>query len=60
VAPASADPSNGTTTTKVNADTASVDQLQAAFAAAGITNADRWAALACIVPALAPYRGDNS
>jgi competence protein ComEA len=43
VAPASSDPSNSTTTTKVNANTASVDQLQAAFEAAGVTNADRWA-----------------
>ncbi|HEV8547098.1 MAG TPA: hypothetical protein VGQ64_12450, partial [Candidatus Limnocylindrales bacterium] len=31
------------TTGKVNANTASVEVLQAAFAAAGITNADRWA-----------------
>jgi hypothetical protein len=31
------------TTRKVNANTASVDELQATFAAAGITNADRWA-----------------
>lgn len=28
---------------KVNANTASVDQLQAAFEAVGISNADRWA-----------------
>lgn len=31
------------TTVKLNANTASVEELQAAFAAAGITNADRWA-----------------
>lgn len=41
---ATSDPSTGTTgSTGVNANTASVDELQAAFEAAGITNADKWA-----------------
>jgi ABC-type transport system substrate-binding protein len=41
---ASSDPSTGTTgSTAVNANTASVDELQAAFEAAGIANADKWA-----------------
>lgn len=31
------------TTERVNANTASVEELQAAFEAAGISNADRWA-----------------
>ena len=36
-----ADPSAGSA--RVNANTATTDELQAAFEAAGITNADRWA-----------------
>ena len=41
---ATSDPSTGTTgSTEVNANTASVEELQAAFEAAGITNADKWA-----------------
>jgi hypothetical protein len=41
---ATSDPSTGTTgATPVNANTASVEELQAAFDAAGITNADKWA-----------------
>jgi hypothetical protein len=36
-----ADPSAGAA--KVNANTATTEELQAAFEAAGITNADRWA-----------------
>jgi len=41
---ATGDPSTGTTgSTEVNANTASVEELQAAFEAAGITNADKWA-----------------
>lgn len=43
-AAAASDPSTGATdTARVNANTASVDELQAAFEAAGISNADRWA-----------------
>ena len=30
-------------TSRINANTASIEELQAAFEAAGITNADRWA-----------------
>ena len=37
--PAASQPATG----KVNANTASVDELQAAFVDVGITNADRWA-----------------
>jgi ABC-type transport system substrate-binding protein len=41
---ATSDPSTGTTgSTVVNANTASVDELRAAFETAGITNADKWA-----------------
>lgn len=41
---ATSDPSTGTTgPTEVNANTASVQELQTAFEVAGITNADRWA-----------------
>ena len=41
---ATSDPSTGTTGSReVNANTASVEELQAAFEAAGITNADKWA-----------------
>jgi ABC-type transport system substrate-binding protein len=41
---ATSDPSTGTTaSTAVNANTASVEELQAAFEAAGISNADKWA-----------------
>ena len=41
---ATSDPYTGTTgSTPVNANTASVEELQAAFEAAGITNADKWA-----------------
>jgi competence protein ComEA len=54
-APASTDPSTGSTTTKVNANTASVDQLQGAFEAAGISNADRWARE---VAEYRPYQAD--
>jgi hypothetical protein len=43
-AEATSDPSTGATgSTEVNANTASVEELQAAFEAAGITNADKWA-----------------
>ncbi len=43
-APATTDPTAGSaSTTLVNANTASVEELQAAFEAAGISNADRWA-----------------
>jgi competence protein ComEA len=54
-APVSTDPSTGSTTTKVNANTASVDQLQIAFEAAGISNADRWARE---VAEYRPYQAD--
>jgi len=41
---ASADPPTAAAgTVRVNANTASVDELQAAFETAGISNADRWA-----------------
>jgi ABC-type glycerol-3-phosphate transport system substrate-binding protein len=41
---ATSDPSTGTTgSTVVIANTASVEELQAAFEAEGITNADKWA-----------------
>lgn len=40
---ASAAASSEAATSRVNANTASVEELQAAFEAAGISNADRWA-----------------
>ena len=40
---ASAAASSQAATSRVNANTASVEELQAAFEAAGISNADRWA-----------------
>ncbi len=41
---ATADPTTGSTdTARVNANTASVEELQVAFEAAGISKADRWA-----------------
>lgn len=42
-ASASATAAAGSTIATINANTANVDELQAAFAAAGISNADRWA-----------------
>lgn len=55
---ATSDPSTGTTgSTEVNANTASVEELQAAFEAAGITNADKWARE---VAEYRPYPADPS
>jgi competence protein ComEA len=55
---ATSDPSTGSAVTgQVNANTASVDELQAAFAAAGISNADRWARE---VAEYRPYPSDPS
>ena len=42
-ASSSSAPATGAAATKVNANSATVEQLQAAFEAAGIPNADRWA-----------------
>ena len=50
-------PATAAVSAKINANTATVEELQAAFAAAGISNADRWARA---VAEYRPYPADPS